>query len=82
MPVNNVNTKNHETDDVTKRNLPSIKKKDANPLRLALYFLITCIGTEQEKVRQDVTDYKLELKISVCMHVNFEFRILIVNFEF
>ena len=25
---------------------------------LALYFLITCIGTEYEKVRQDVTDYK------------------------
>ena len=49
---------------------------------LALYFLITCIGTEQEKVRQDVTDYKLELKISVCVLVNFEFRILTWNFEF
>ena len=49
---------------------------------LALYFLITCIGTEQEKVRQDVTDYKLELKISVCMIVNFEFRILYWNLEF
>ena len=49
---------------------------------LALYFLITCIGPELEKVRQDVTDYKLELKISVCMLVNFEFRILTWNFEF
>ena len=42
----------------------------------ALYFLITSIGTEQGKVRQDVTDYKLELKISVRMLVNFKFRIL------
>ena len=33
-------------------------------------------------MRQDVTDYKLELKISVCMLVNFEFRILNSNFEF
>ena len=33
--------------------------------------LITCIGTEQEKVGQDVTDYKLELKISMCILVNF-----------
>ena len=49
---------------------------------LALYFLITCIGTKWEQVRQDVTDYKLELKISVCMLVNFEFRIFIWNFEF
>ena len=49
---------------------------------LALYFLITCIGTEWEKVRQYFTDYKLELKISVCMLVNFEFRILTWNFEF
>ena len=49
---------------------------------LALYFLITCIGTESEKVRQDVTDYKLELKISVYMLVIFEFRILSWNFEF
>ena len=49
---------------------------------LALYFLITCIGTEYEKVRQEVTDYKLELKISRCMLVNFEFRILTRNFEF
>ena len=31
---------------------------------------------------QDVTDSKLELKISVCMLVNFEFRILTWNFEF
>ena len=50
--------------------------------RLALYFLIACIGIEYEKVRQDVTDYKLELKISVCMLVNLEFRILTWNFEF
>ena len=49
---------------------------------LALYFLIMCIETEWEKVRQDVTDYKLELKISVCMLVNFEFLIFIWNFEF
>ena len=49
---------------------------------LALYFLITCIETEWEKVRQDVIDYKSELKISVCMFVNFEFRILTWNFEF
>ena len=40
---------------------------------LALYFLITCIETEWEKVRQDIADYKLELKISVCMIVNFKF---------
>ena len=33
-------------------------------------------------MRQDVTDYKLELKISVRMLVNFEFRILTWNFEF
>ena len=33
------------------------------------------------KVRQDVTDYKLELKISLRMLVNFEFRISIWNFE-
>ena len=38
---------------------------------LALYFLITCIGTEYEKVRQDVTYYKLEIKISVCMLIIF-----------
>ena len=37
---------------------------------------------EWEKVRQDVINYKSELKISVCMFVNFEFRILIWNFEF
>ena len=49
---------------------------------LILYFLITWIGTELEKARQDVTDYKLELKISVCMLVNFEFRIFTWNFEF
>ena len=49
---------------------------------LALYFLITCIGTEWEKVRQDVTDYKLELKISGCMLVNFEFWILNLDLEF
>ena len=55
---------------------------------LALYFLITCIGTEWEKVRQNVADYKLELKINVCMLVNFEFRILtkfqisILNYKF
>ena len=47
-----------------------------------LYFLIMCIGTEWEKVRQHVTDYKFELEISVCMLVNFEFRIFIWNFEF
>ena len=47
---------------------------------LALYFLITCI--EWEKVRQDVTDYKLELKISVCMLANFELRILTWDFRF
>ena len=47
-----------------------------------MYFLITCIGTEKEKVRQDVTDYELEFKISVCMPVNFEFRILTWNYEF
>ena len=35
-----------------------------------------------EKVRHDVTDYKLKLKISECMLVNFEFLILIGNFEF
>ena len=46
---------------------------------LALYLPITCIGTE--KVRQDVTDYKLELKISECMLVKFEFLILILKFE-
>ena len=40
---------------------------------LALNFLI---------MRQDVTDYKFELNISVCMLVNFEFRILTWNFEF
>ena len=40
---------------------------------LALYFLITCIETEWEKVRQDVIDYKSELKISECMFVNFNF---------
>ena len=33
-------------------------------------------------MRQDVTDYKLELKISVFMLVNLEFRILTWNFEF
>ena len=33
-------------------------------------------------MRQDVTDYKLELKISVRMLVNFEFRMLTWNFEF
>ena len=44
--------------------------------------IITCIGTEWEKVRQNVTDYKLKLKISVCMFVNFEVRILTWNFEF
>ena len=57
---------------------------------LPLYFLITCIGTEYKKVRQDVTDYKLELKISVCMlaHFELEFRILtefqmsIMNYKF
>ena len=30
-------------------------------------------------MRQNVADYKLELKISVCMLVNFEFRILTWN---
>ena len=55
---------------------------------LALYFLITCIGTEWEKVRKGVTNYKLELKISVYMFVKFEFRILtefqisILNYKF
>ena len=49
---------------------------------LALYFLIMCIKIEEEKVRQDVTNYKLELKISKYMLVNFEFLILILNFEF
>ena len=48
----------------------------------ALYFLITCIGIEKEKVRQSVADYKLELKISECMLVNFEFMILIWNLKF
>ena len=38
---------------------------------LALYFFITCIGTKWEKVSQDVTDHKLELKINVYMLVNF-----------
>ena len=33
-------------------------------------------------MRQDITDYKLELKISEYMLVNFEFLILIWNFEF
>ena len=33
-------------------------------------------------MRQDVTDYKLELKISECILVNFEFLILTWNFEF
>ena len=59
-----------------------IKKKDANPLRLSVVLSITCIGPEQEKIRQDVTDYKLKLTIIVCMLVNLEFRILIWNFEF
>ena len=60
----------------------NIKKKMQNLRGLALYFLITCIGTEKEKVRQDVAEYRLELKISEFMLVNFEFRILIWNFEF
>ena len=40
------------------------------------------IGTESKKVRQDDTDYKLELKVSECMLVNFKLLILILNFEF
>ena len=44
--------------------------------------LLTNVHVLYVKVRQDVTDYKLELKISVCMLVNFEFRILTWNFEF
>ena len=39
------------------------------------------IGTEQEKVRQGVISYKLEFKIGECMLINFEFLILILNFE-
>ena len=48
-----------------------------------------CIGTGYEKVRQDITYYKLQLKISKCMLVNFkfsnfdlEFRILTSNVKF
>ena len=33
-------------------------------------------------MKQDVIDYKLEFKISMCMLVNFEFRTLTWDFEF
>ena len=56
-----------------------LKKK--KPHELSIDFLIACIGTEYEKVRKDVTDYNLVLKISKCILVNFEFFILIWNFE-
>ena len=57
------------------------KKKlcGSRPRRFGLECLI-CI--EQEKVREDVADYESELKISECVCVTFEFRILILNFEF
>ena len=45
-------------------------KSYANPLRLSTV------------LSQDVIDYKLELKINECMLVDFEFLILIWNFEF
>ena len=39
-------------------------------------------GTEWEKVRQDVADYEFKLKISEGVCENYEFFILILNFEF
>ena len=41
-----------------------------------------CIGTEYEKVMQNVADYEFKLKISECMRANFEFLILTLNSEF
>ena len=59
-----------------------INKNMCKSFEAVLYFLTTCIGIEYKKKSQDVIDYRLEPKISVCMLVNFEFRILIWNFEF
>ena len=71
-----------------------LKKKMQILWGLALYFLITCIGTEPEKARQDVTDYKLELKISVHalkfwnsdfdleFRIFTDFKISILNYKF
>ena len=65
-----------------KNNNDNLIKKLGILWGFALYFLITCIGTEYEKMRQDITHCKLELKISVYMLVNFEFRIWTWNLEF
>ena len=59
------------------------KRRAANPL--TLYFVITCICTEYEKLRKDVTDYKSELKNSAYLCAwkfrDLNFELYVLNFQ-